>query len=180
MRIGWISLWVLVASLTFGLVCLSDRQARAAEQQTAGQAEGWTGSTALGFLGNTPDGTAFALNMNADRFLERNISLGPLLQLGFTGDLTQVGLSGQGKYWLDLPDTSNRAKLVLQAGAGFAHADMRGSDTSWLIPLGVGLDYKIDEKLSLTSTFLLNFTDLDLGRGNSTTVMPGLTFGIRF
>ena len=82
-----------------------------------------SGGAAVGFLSNTPDGTAFAFNLHADRFLQRNVSFGPLLQLGFTGDLTQVGFSGQGKYWIDLPQTDNRAKLVLQAGMGFVHAD---------------------------------------------------------
>jgi hypothetical protein len=38
----------------------------------------------------------------------------------------------------------------------------------------------VDHRISLTTTFLLNFTDLDLGRGNNTTVMPGLTFGLLF
>jgi hypothetical protein len=38
----------------------------------------------------------------------------------------------------------------------------------------------MDQTLSLTTTFLLNFTDLDLGRGSRTTVMPALTVGFRF
>lgn len=149
--------------------------------QTEGPpAREWSGGAAIGFLGNTPDGTAFALNMHGDRFLTRSFSIGPLMQLGVTGDMTQVGLSGQGKYWIDIPDTSDKLKLVLQGGLGFAHADLRGSDTSWLIPLGVGLDYKVDERMALTSTFLLNFTDLQPSPGTHTTVMPGLTVGVRF
>lgn len=149
--------------------------------QTEGPpAREWSGGAALGFLGNTPDGTAFALNMHGDRFLNRTFSIGPLMQLGVTGDMTQVGLSGQGKYWVDIPDTSDKLKLVLQGGLGFVHADLRGSDTSWLIPLGVGLDYKVDDRISLTSTFLLNFTDLEPRPGTHTTVMPGLTVGVRF
>ena len=120
------------------------------------------------------------MNSNADGFLTRNVSLGPLLQLAFTGDMTQVGFSGQAKYWIAIPDTGNRAKLVLQAGLGFVHADFLRSDTSWLIPLGVGLDYAVHRSLSLTTTFLLNFTDLDTGPGTHTNVMPGLTFGVRF
>lgn len=140
----------------------------------------WSGGAAIGFLGNTPDGTAFALNIHGDRFLNRNFSIGPLMQLGVTGDMSQVGLSGQGKYWVNIPDTSDKLKLVLQGGLGFAHADLRGSDTSWLIPLGVGLDYKVDERMALTSTFLLNFTDLEPRPGTHTTVMPGLTVGVRF
>ena len=140
----------------------------------------WSGGTSIGFLSNTPDGTSLALNVHADRFVHRNVSFGPLLQLGFTEDLTQVGFSGQSKYWIDLPDTDNRARLVLQAGIGFVHADYRRDDTSWLIPLGIGFDYAVTKTVSLTTTFLLNFTDLETGPGTHTNVMPGLTFGIRF
>jgi hypothetical protein len=140
----------------------------------------WTAGGAIGFLGNTPDETAFAFNLNADRFVDQNFSLGPLLQLGFTGDMTQTGVSGQAKYWIDLPKTDSRAKLVLQAGVGFVHSDFRQSDTSWLMPFGAGLDYAVTPKVSLTSTFLLNFTDLNTGGRTGTSVMPGLTFGVRF
>src|SRR5206468_8625373 len=35
----------------------------------------WSGGAAVGFLSNTPDGTAFAFNLHADRFLQRNVSL---------------------------------------------------------------------------------------------------------
>ncbi len=129
-------------------------------------------------MGNTPDGTAFALNLNAEGFITKNFSLGPLLQLGFTGDLSQIGLSGQAKYWVDLPNT--RLKLTVQGGIGFVHADFLRDDTSFLIPLGVGLDYAVSDRVSFTSTFLLNFTDLDTGFGRGADVMPGLTFGLRF
>jgi uncharacterized protein with beta-barrel porin domain len=140
----------------------------------------WSGGAGVGFLGGTPSDTAFALNFHADNFLNRNFSIGPLLQVAFIGDLTQVGLSGQGKYWWDIPDTANRAKVVIQGGIGFLHADRLGSDTSWLIPLGIGIDYAMTEKLALTANFLLNFTDINTGNGNGAHTMPGLTFGVRF
>ena len=140
----------------------------------------WSAGGGIGFLGATPSGTAFALNGNADYFLHRYFSVGPLMQIAFTGSLTQFGLSGQGKYWFDIPETANRAKLVFQGGLGFIHADRLDSDTSWLIPLGVGIDYAVTEKMALTATFLLNFTDLDTGHGKDAHVMPGLTFGVRF
>lgn len=140
----------------------------------------WTVGGGIGFLANTPDDTAFAFNLNVDRFLTQHWSVGPLLQMGFTGDMVQTGFSGQGKYWMDIPGMSNRLKLVMQAGIGFVHSDYRDGDTSWLIPIGVGLDYKVDDSVTLTSTFLLNFTDLDTGRGTGSSVMPGLTFGFRF
>ena len=62
----------------------------------------WSGGAAVGFLGNTPDGTAFATNLHADYFLNNQLSVGPLGQFAITGDLFQVGLSGQGKYWVPL------------------------------------------------------------------------------
>jgi len=140
----------------------------------------WSGGGAIGFLADTPDGTALALNLNLDYFLNRDVSVGPLFQLAATGDLSQVGFSGQGKFWIDLPGVEHRAKLTLQGGIGFLHADLVEPDTSWLIPVGIGLDYKLNPKISLTTTFLPNFTDIDTGRRKDAHVMPGLTFGVRF
>lgn len=178
---------VLLVGMVIGLIGNSGANTvQAAEptdttaQATGPSAREWSGGAAIGFLGNTPDGTAFALNLNVDRFVGRNVALGPLLQLGFTGDMTLIGFSGQAKSWVDIPETDNRLKLVLQAGLGFVHADFHQADTSWLVPIGVGLDYAVNQTVSLTTTFLLNFTDLDTGPGTHTNVMPGLTFGVRF
>ena len=100
--------WALVVGI---IIALSggpaEHTVQAAEQtgETSRNVESatstWSGGAAVGFLSNTPDETAFAFNLHADRFLQRNVSFGPLLQLGFTGDLTQVGFSGQGKYWIE-------------------------------------------------------------------------------
>ncbi len=149
-------------------------------QAANSQAGAWTGGGALGLLANTPDNTAFALNLDFNYRLNHELSVGPLLQLGFTGDLTLTGLSGQAKCWLNVPGTGDRGKLVLQAGLGFVHADFRQSDTSWLLPIGVGFEYALDRRFAVTATFLLNFTDLDTGGGTGTNVMPGLTLGLRF
>ena len=67
--------------------------------------------------------------------------------------------------------------MNLQEGLGFLHADLHTSDTSFLIPIGVGLDFALNQLVSLTSTFLLNSTDIDTGRRTGTNVMPELTFG---
>ena len=163
--------WLVVALLMVG--GLSGR-ALAADPQVGN----WTGGVGIGMIGNTPDGTALGLNFNAERFMDQHVSLGPLVQLGFTGDLTQVGVSGQAKYWIDLPDP--KLKLNFQGGIGFVHADMRGaSDTSFLVPIGVGLDYKVSDTFAVTSNFMLNFTDLSVA-GHRTTVMPAFTVGFRF
>ena len=165
-----------------GVVCLMGLSGPIIEVSGAAEprADTWSGGAAIGFLSNTPDGTAFATNFHADYFLNNQISVGPLGQLGVTGDLFQIGVSGQGKYWLNLAGVDKRLKANLQGGIGFLHANFLTSDTSFLIPIGVGLDFALNQHVSLISTFLLNFTDIDTGRGNDANVMPGLTFGIRY
>lgn len=143
----------------------------------------WSAGATMGFLANTPDDTAFALNFNAEAKISQQFSIGPLLQLGFTDDLALVGFSGQGKYAIGIPEVGERFKVILQGGIGFVHADKGPSDTSFLIPIGVGVDYQINPSLAFKSDFLLNFTDLDVGRGrghDDTNVMPSLTFGVRY
>ena len=175
MREKTVSQWMLVAGLTVALTVYCGRgYAEAAADPAPGA---WTGGAALGFVGNTPDNTAFAVNLNVERFINHSFSVGPLLQFGVTGDLTQIGVSGQVKYWMDL---SKGLKLTAQGGLGFVHTDFRGSDTSFLIPIGAGLDYTVSKNVSATATFLLNFTDIDTGFGTRPHVMPGLTFGLRF
>jgi hypothetical protein len=166
--------WVVALGMAVGV--LGGRPAEAADPK----AGAWTFGAALGFLADTPDGTAFALNGNAEVFIDRKLSVGPLLQLALTGDLAQIALSGQAKYWIDIPGTENRLKVTVQGGIGFVHAAFREDDTSWLIPIGAGADYKLTDSLNITGTLLLNFTDLDTGRGSDAHVMPGFTVGVRF
>lgn len=169
-----VSVWVLGVGLVVGAI--GGRPAEAADPN----AGAWTFGAALGFLADTPDGTAFALNGNAEWFIHRKFSVGPLLQFAATGDLAQIGLSGQAKYWIDIPGTENRLKVTVQGGIGFVHAAFRDDDTSWLIPIGAGADYKLADGLNITGTLLLDFTDLNTGRGSDAHVMPGLTVGVRF
>ena len=69
--------------------------------------------------------------------------------------------------------------MNIQGGIGLVHANFLTADTSWLIPLGVGLDYPLTSEMGLTTTFLVNLTDLDTS-GGSANVMPGFTVGVRF
>jgi hypothetical protein len=102
--------WALVVGMVIGLTIWGPAEHAQTKRR---QATTWSGGAAVGFLSNTPDGTAFAFNLHADRLLQWNVSFGPLLELGFTGDLTQIGFSGQGKYWIDLPETDNRARWAV-------------------------------------------------------------------
>lgn len=157
-------------------------------QQPTGQAvpwtdtrtDTWTGGGSIGFLGGTPNGMAAALDVQLDRFLDERVSFGPLVQVALGDDVTQVGVSCQGKYWLDLPRTRARDEVVFQGGLGLVYAYSRAGDLSWLVPLGIGYDYEMNRYLTLTTLFLLEFTNLHPSAGRSADVMPGLTFGVRF
>lgn len=132
----------------------------------------FTTGLGLGLQGGTADGTAFSVGLSGDYFLTDNISVGPLLQMGVTEDLTQVGFTVQAKYTLDLAGLP-ALKPHVQGGIGFIHADLdRGrfreeDDTSFLIPLGFGAEYRLTNQISLESTLLFNFTDLHLGRDDN-------------
>jgi len=134
-----------------------------------------TGRFALGAgLGphfDTSDGTAFALAFYGDYYLTHGFSVGPLLQMGFTADLFQFGLTAQAKYTFDLADFP-KLKPHVQGGIGIIYADLDRSgrrdedDTSFLIPLGGGVEYKLSDSVSLETTFLVNLTDLDVRNDN--------------
>ncbi len=142
--------------------------ASAGAQQKAGggKAGDFAFGAAMGLQTDTPDGTAFALGLYGDYFLTRELSVGPLVQVGVTNDLFQTGVSAQAKYILDVADVP-KLKPNVQAGLGIIHADLdqrgrRESDTSYLIPLGIGAEYKLKDSVSLDTTILFNITNLDV------------------
>jgi opacity protein-like surface antigen len=121
----------------------------------------------LGLQASTPDGTAFALGFSGDYYFTQGFSVGPLLQMGFTGDLFQFGLTGQAKYTFDIKEIP-ALKPHIEAGIGFIYSDLdRGrwrseDDVSFLIPLGLGAEYRLTDSISVDTNFLFNFTDLDV------------------
>lgn len=167
---------MLAMTLVLGLLAVS-RPAEA--QNTDHITPTWTLGSGVGLMGNTPGGTAFNFNVYADRFMGRSFSLGPLVQIARTGNEFQTAVSAQGKYWIDLLGAGDRLKANLQAGLGFIHADYMAGDTSWVIPVGVGIDYILTREVAVTGTFLLNFADLHTGQGTGH-VMPAVTVGLRF
>ena len=71
--------WGFVCAVSLmGLVSVIHVGVSGAAEPRAGA---WSGGAAIGFLANTPDGTAFATNVHADYFLNRQVSVGPLAQL---------------------------------------------------------------------------------------------------
>ncbi len=156
--------------------------------------ERWSGAVGAGFLTNTPDGVEFALKGHVDYFLIRGFSVGLLGQSTLGGNDHVFGLSAQAKYWWDIPDTRNLVKVVTQGGIGFVGANIDDTDsgvsdtyTSFLIPIGLGLEYTVTKQIAVTAEFLLNFTSLgeNVRAGGRdfdlhTNVMPGFYLGMRF
>lgn len=153
----------------------------------------WSGGVGLGLLANSPDGPEFGLAAHADYFLAHRFSTGALVQYAGGGNDNLVGVSVQAKYWWSIL-TSGKVKLVVQAGIGAVWADIEDTDsgasgtfTSFLIPVGVGLDYAVTPRVALTADIVVNFTALGEpvragGREVDlhTNVMPGLFLGVRF
>jgi hypothetical protein len=154
----------------------------------------WSGGAGMGFLGNTPDGVLeFAFNGHADYFMHERLSIGPLAQYAGTGNDFLFGLSAQAKYWWDIPGL-DATRLVVQGGVGFVRAGIKDTDSgtantygSFLIPIGLGIDHAVSERLSVTADFLLNFTSLgeNVQSGGRefdlhTNIMPAFYLGVRF
>jgi hypothetical protein len=137
----------------------------------------------IGVVGGTIDGTGFAVGINGDYPIAPHISVGPLIQLGVTDHLFQIGVSGQVKLTLDLPDVPE-LKPQFQAGIGFVHADISvgpnsADDTSWLIPIGMGLEYRAMKNLYVATTLLFDWTHLNVA-GRSDDLDVAWFVGLRF
>ncbi len=136
----------------------------------------------LGLMGGTVDDEAFALGVSGDYYFTNELSLGPLVQMGFTGDLFQFGLSGQLKYTMDVQQIP-ALKPHLEAGIGFLYANLENGrsddDVSFLIPLGFGVEYRLNRNVSLDTTFYLNFTDITV-RGKNDNFFVTWLIGARF
>ena len=148
----------------------------------------WGFGSDLGLTSGTVNGTVFTLAFSGDYYIDRNFSVGPMMQISPMGDLFQISFAGVGRYYFRL---NNGINLVPFTGIGLIHADLdRGtgpgridrSDTSWYIPIGVSLEYQAAHNLALSSTLIVNLYDINLSPSlseNDTTSVAQL-FGFRF
>ena len=174
-------LWVGLLTLVLALAAAGPVFAQ--ETSPPDQTRKFELGTDIGIVGGTIDGMAFGVGISWDYEVLPHVSIGPLIQLGLTNHLFQIGVSAQAKLTLDLPDVPE-LKPQLQAGIGFIHADLdiaggTPSDTSWLIPIGMGLEYRMARNLYFDSTLLFNVTNLNVG--NKSSDLPVALFvGLRF
>jgi hypothetical protein len=149
----------------------------------------WGVGTDVGFVAGSVNDTVFNLGFNVDYYLDRNFSVGPMMQITPTGDLFQISFAGVAKYHLRF---SNGINLVPFTGFGLIHVGLdRGtglgrideSDTSWYIPVGASLEYQIVHNIAVASTVIVNLHSIDLSPSlpekdnNSVALMFGLRWG---
>ena len=148
----------------------------------------WGFGSGLGLTAGTVNGTVFTLAFQGDYYLDRNFSLGPMMQLTPMGDLFQISFAGVGRYYFRL---NNGINLVPFTGIGLIHADLdRGTgpgsidrnDTSWYIPIGASLEYQATDHVALTSTLIVNLYDINMSPSLSEndTTSVAMLFGFRF
>lgn len=148
----------------------------------------WGFRSDLGLTAGTVNDTVFTMAFSGDYYLDRNFSIGPMMQLSPMGDLFQISFAGVGRYYFRL---DNRINLVPLMGIGFLHADLdrgRGpgridrSDTSWYIPIGASLEYQTAHNLALSTTLIVNLHSIDLSPSlrDKDHTSVALLFGFRF
>jgi hypothetical protein len=171
--LGTLFIWCLIAELS---------PAQADENR-------WGFGSDLGLTAGTVNGTVFTLGFNVDYYIDRNFSIGPMLQISPMGDLFQIYMAGVGRYHLRF---NNGINLVPYMGFGLTHADLdRGTgpsridrnDTSWFVPIGMSLEYQVVHNIALSSTLQVNLHDINLSPSlpdkdrTSVTLLFGFRFG---
>ena len=148
----------------------------------------WGFGSDLGFTSGTVNGTVFTLGFNLDYYIDRNFSIGPMMQISPMGDLFQIAFAGVGRYHLRF---TNGINLVPFFGFGLIHADLdRGSgpgsvdrnDTSWYVPVGLSVEYQVVHNIALTSTLQVNLYNINLSHFLSENDRSSITllFGFRW
>lgn len=176
----WTCAASLVVFLAVGTVVVAP-QAQADENR-------WGFGSDLGLTSGMVNGTVFTLAFSGDYYIDRNFSIGPMMQISPMSDLFQISFAGVGRYHFRL---NNGINLVPFSGIGLLHVDLdRGTgpgridrnDTSWYIPIGVSLEYQAAHNLALSSTLIVNLHDIDLSPSISENdhTSVALLFGFRF
>jgi hypothetical protein len=179
-----LSRWVYAA----GLLSILAVSASVGESHAQTGEQRWGFGSDLGLTAGTVNDTVFTLGFNADYYIDRNFSVGPMMQISPMGDLFQIAFAGVGRYHFRL---NNGINVVPFSGIGLLHADLdRGTgpgridrnDTSWYIPLGVSLEYQASSNVALSSTLIVNLHDINLAPSLSEkdNTSVALLFGFRF
>jgi hypothetical protein len=170
--------------IRFGVVGLALLLGTGAVGSARGQENKWGFGTDLGFISGTVNNTVFALNFQADYYVAREFSIGPMFQWAPAGDLKQYAFAGVARYHFEAQRNFN---IVPFAGVGLIHADLTSAtvdrnDTSYYIPMGATFEYRLTPKLALANTVMLNLYNINLSPppGPKDTTSVTVLFGLRF
>jgi hypothetical protein len=152
-------------------------------EQAQAEEKGWGFGTDVGFITGTTNNTVFALNFQADYYVAKEFSIGPMFQWVPAGDLKQYAFAGVGRYHYRINDRFN---IVPFAGIGFIHADLSSSsvnrnDTSHYIPIGLSFEYQATPRLAFSNTIMVNLHDINMSPSlPRDTTSVSVLFGMRF
>jgi hypothetical protein len=146
------------------------QEAPAGPQSSLGSRSGYA-SVGLdaGFMLD-PDMTAGMVSL--DYYVTDNISVGPYFHVGGGGHNSYWGVSGQVKFSAALANVPN-VRPWATVGIGFVELDfesMDGPTTTYLFPVGGGMEYEINDMISLEGGAMFDITKDTFG---------GLTVGLR-
>lgn len=142
--------------------------------------------TDIGVWTGTVAGDRFALAFNLDYYLARAFSVGPMVLVAPTGDLTEIAFAPVARFHIRLGPMN----LVPFTGVGFVYADLDtgqgpgrvdSSDTSYYFPLGLTAEVPVNPHIALAGTLLVNIHNLEFDppAGDDDTSVA-LMFGFRF
>jgi hypothetical protein len=136
----------------------------------------------IGVVSGSPDGTNFAMQFTMDWHSNKGFSIGPMIQFVPPGDFMMIAGALATRYRIDLrnlldlePDSIKRKltpSIVPFLGMGGMHTFLRrgsgadrfeGHDSSYYVPLGVGVEWELHKSFSLSATFSHNFHDISYG-----------------
>ena len=116
-----------------------------------------------GSLGMTADPETFNMTVEAPVPLNDYVSVGPLMQLGFSDDHVLFGLSGHAYFTPPLEGDLEKLQPYWHLGMGLIHLeddDRRpgrdDEDTEFLLTVGMGLDYEVGSGFHMGTAFLFN------------------------
>ena len=114
-----------------------------------------------GAVGFTLDPETFLMSAEGDYFVNENLGVGPLFQLGLSDRRVIVAPTANVRGVFDLSGSGlDRLKPFAQGGVGLAyiHKDRDGDDddVGFLLNFGFGADYHITERFALGNSLLFN------------------------
>jgi hypothetical protein len=133
-----------------------------AQNQYSGNDRAWAVRGGIGFT-DGPD--SFLMNFDFETMAREQVAVGLGMQLGVEDDFVIVSPMIYARYIFDMSGFTNEVakelRPFLQGGTGLTHisVDNRGGDddgTGFLLSIGGGVDYPLDDSISIGSRMLIN------------------------